>query len=613
MDSSKSVIWVLLLAALTLFDTCSAFVKALERSKLDGHDSHDIEFFVEQRVHFIHAKIDLRPTITGLITLNKCAVQLDRVSTDSLGTSLANNLLKRMDRIVKKLKRVHSKLPLSEREKRSIEFIGNIISEVFGNPGPTDWKQAKANFLALHSALKTLNENSLDDHTNIDTNTHIIEKHNNELRQLSAIVNRNLNEVVQLNQSLSSLKRYFDISTLADVLENQVDILVEIKIDSVKGFCSDRALSKEFLVNNLQTLEANKAGLGPVFGSWEWRDYFRHDMCTIAMVDDSLWVTMRIPLVMKAEKLVRVIPTPRISEVLTKLNGYGLQVNLFREKNNDKYHVMTQSSLDLCNNYGSIKTCGVRDARFGVSEEIVIPVEFSINKFLLVGQNCTQVNLMEKCPNGIVEHKVATDVVMMVPNNCSYVSSTVSIDKRESDVEIMKEIGILQFDKFVITPVESAHINITKTSIETIASRSSSKVFELNMRKIDEQLRTIDTRHESFSSTYSFEKWVLVGVLASIALVLLLSKLGCLVKKRRGLDRIPSNQPNDNIKIVIEQPTNDSNKKSMTHVTETSDKPNTNMIEEELYAEHEYQEMPNTDPKVMNFSSRPSRSQFAKK
>ena len=151
MDSSKSVIWALLLAALTLFDTCSAFVKALERSKLDGHDAHDIELFIEQKVNFIHSKIDLQPTITGLDTLNRCAVQLKGVAIDSLGASLANNLLKRMDRIVNKLERVHSKLPLSDRDKCSIEFIGNIISKVFGNPGPIDWKQSKANFFALHS------------------------------------------------------------------------------------------------------------------------------------------------------------------------------------------------------------------------------------------------------------------------------------------------------------------------------------------------------------------------------------------------------------------------------------------------------------------------------
>ena len=78
MDNSKSITWALLLAVMTLTHSCIAFSKALERSKLDGHDTHDIEIYVEQKLHFIHAKIDLLPTITGLITMDKHILQLDK-------------------------------------------------------------------------------------------------------------------------------------------------------------------------------------------------------------------------------------------------------------------------------------------------------------------------------------------------------------------------------------------------------------------------------------------------------------------------------------------------------------------------------------------------------
>ncbi len=44
----------------------------------------------------------------------------------------------------------------------------------------------------------------------------------------------------------------------------------------MKCYCSDRAIDKKFLIENVQALvEANKAGILPVFGSWEWRHYFR--------------------------------------------------------------------------------------------------------------------------------------------------------------------------------------------------------------------------------------------------------------------------------------------------------------------------------------------------
>ncbi len=111
MDISKSLILVMLLAALTLLDTCFAFRKALKRSKLDGHDSHDIELYIEQRLHFIHAKIDLRPTISGLITLNKFSTKLEGRMPDSLGATLSRSLLRRLDRIFRKLMRVSSNVP----------------------------------------------------------------------------------------------------------------------------------------------------------------------------------------------------------------------------------------------------------------------------------------------------------------------------------------------------------------------------------------------------------------------------------------------------------------------------------------------------------------------
>lgn len=75
---SKSLIWAVLFTALIQFDICVAFIKALERSKLDGHDTHDIELYIEQKINFIHAKIDLKPTIAALLTLNKCVIQMER-------------------------------------------------------------------------------------------------------------------------------------------------------------------------------------------------------------------------------------------------------------------------------------------------------------------------------------------------------------------------------------------------------------------------------------------------------------------------------------------------------------------------------------------------------
>ncbi len=78
MDGSKSVKWALLLLAMALLDTCDAFTRALEKTRLDGHDTHDIEIYIEQKIQFIHAKIDLKPTIIGLLSLEKFALRLEK-------------------------------------------------------------------------------------------------------------------------------------------------------------------------------------------------------------------------------------------------------------------------------------------------------------------------------------------------------------------------------------------------------------------------------------------------------------------------------------------------------------------------------------------------------
>ena len=624
---------------MTLTDTCIAFSKALERSKLDGHDTHDIELYVEHKLHFIHAKIDLQPTITGLVTMDKYISQMDKRMTDTLGSTLSKNLVRRLDKIVKKLKRVITKNQLSTRDRRAIELIGNLISDIFGNPGPADWKQAKANFLALQNALKKLNDNTSDDHNTIDMNSHIIEKHNNELRELSTAINRNQNDIVYMNQSMSDLRLFFEISTLADTLESQVNSLVEIKIDSIKGYCSDRALSKEFLISNLQSLEANKAGLGPVFGSWEWREYYKHNMCTIAMNEDALWITLRIPLVIKSEKLVRIIPSPEVGLIMARALSYGLQVALFKEKKNDNFHIMTQSALDLCNILGSVRTCGVRDARFKVTSNTVIPIEFNVNKFLMIGLNSTQISLMEKCANAIAEHTISTDSVVMVPNNCSYISNSMSIGVREADIMIMKEIGILQFDKFEVSGVHSEHFNHSQTSIEKIAGRTSNNVFEKNKKDIDTLLNEISTKHDTLSSSYSIEKWLLSGAFLLLVAVLALSKIKKLVRSKRVTTVSESGGPVGSDRVQMEQPKNISdmspphimNLNSLQDISkyDTQQQPDqqqqqtqqqqqnqqgqeTKSIDNGLYADHEYQEVPILASKL-NLGPRPERSQFFKK
>ena len=114
----------------------------------------------------------------------------------------------------------------------------------------------------------------------------------------------------------------------------------------MKGYCSDRAFDREFLIDSIHNLEAKKVGLGPIFGSWVWRQYYKHIMCSVAKNLDDVWMTLRIPMVKKSEKLIGFIPTAQLKAILTKISNYGIDALSFREKGNINYHLLSKGSWE---------------------------------------------------------------------------------------------------------------------------------------------------------------------------------------------------------------------------------------------------------------------------
>ena len=386
-------------------------------------------------------------------------------------------------------------------------------------------KKINANFLALREALKRTNDNLGIDHADIDGNRHSIERQNVELKALNTLVNRNQNTLNNVVENLAGLQMFVEVSTFADVLENLIDSILEAKGDGQKGFCNDRVLDKDFLVEKLLALESNKAGLAPIFGSWEWREYYKHIMCTMALVEDSVWLTIRIPLVMKSEKMARVIPTPDLRQGLLKLEGYGINPILFKEMSNDKFTVLTQTSLDMCNVLGNTRTCGIRNIKFQIDTETVIAAEFAHNKFILVSDAETSLKIMEKCQSVFSERSISLDAAIYVPDNCSYVSKSLNIEVRESDTFVTQELGFTTIDKFEFTKIRSNHINVTRILISDIANRTIDSSFNLNKKIVEEKINSIDTKHTTMWEAYSVEKWSMVGVVAMVVVAFVVSKI----------------------------------------------------------------------------------------
>jgi len=595
---------IILILAVFVIPT-STFERVLDKGKIDGVDTHDLDIFIEKKVKFLHSKIDLKPAIVGLLALEKCVNQLAKGSSDSLESTLSKLLEKRVTRINARIIRLTGKDYLANRDKRSIEFIGDLISDVFGNPGPSDWKKVNSNILALEKALKRVEDNVEINHSDIDMDRHVIELHNKEIKSLSLAVNRNQNELNNLEVEMKGLRTFFEISTLADTLDGLSMALLEIKNDGMRGICSDRALDRDFLIENVQSLEANKAGISPVFGSWEWRNYYKYEMCTLALVKEVVWLTIRIPLVKRSNRLVRTIPTFTLKRAIDRVELYGLKTVLFREKESDQYHLMTQAAFDLCNVLGNTRTCGVRDFKFSASSNVVA-VEFMVDRFLLISNKLSSIKVTEKCANTVRDLALELDTVMLTPVNCSYTANSFSIETRESDVEITNEVGIVSIDKLEISKIENFHDNISRIYVEEIANRSSSGAYEKNRKEIKEELNSIDTKHSSSWNMYNLEKWIIIGCIIFCILIALAMK----VRSSMVTKRVRTSTFNEIAEL-----------RANLRQTEIEFRQETIGLQElsmkcekaEQSASHSHSVVSNSEGNILKFSSPLNRSQFLQK
>lgn len=152
MDTSKCLKLASLIVVVAVVQYGQAFDRALERVRLEGHDNHDIDIYIERRISFLHSRIDLKTTKDGLLLLEKCVLRLEQGSNSPLSRALASYSEKRLDKISYKLNRVTGQD--HARRTRSIEFIGDLWSDLFGNPGPSDWKQLNSNIVAMKEAIK---------------------------------------------------------------------------------------------------------------------------------------------------------------------------------------------------------------------------------------------------------------------------------------------------------------------------------------------------------------------------------------------------------------------------------------------------------------------------
>ena len=119
-----------------------AFDTEIENMRQEGLERYDISIYVEERVEYIHSRIDLKPLISSIDHGCKLTIEFETLANSSFGKILSTKVRRMVAKVEKKLEIMYGRrLSKAERRKRAIEFVGNLISRLFGNPGPEDWKQ----------------------------------------------------------------------------------------------------------------------------------------------------------------------------------------------------------------------------------------------------------------------------------------------------------------------------------------------------------------------------------------------------------------------------------------------------------------------------------------
>ncbi len=498
----------------------------------DGLERHDVSMYVEEKVDYIHSRIALKPLINGLEHATKLITAFTMKVNTSLGKILANRIrltLTKLDRkihemIDKRAFRSSTFDTIRERNKRAIEILGNLISKLFGNPGPEEWRQNTRNMLAMKNAIEKQMDNSVILHSNIDQNRHAINEQNEILKHVSREAIKNSNRLDLVDNSLYEFETYLDLESMFESILNILETLDDIRNDSKFGRCNEKGLSKEFLIEHLRSIESNKLGIAPIFASWEWQKYYESGICSLAIHEDELWVTMRIPIVNLAEQFVRTLPGSSQIWLRDILFDLGIDSYIFKHKNHDTFMLITRMNFESCLKLGMMRVCNIRKTKFRIASPFIAPVELSQSRIILLA-NTTNNNSSMKCVcNGETSSKIMKEnAIVRVPDACSVIGRSFEISKDHIEENLSDTVQLPMVDKVTIRKLEKKDREEIKMSSNL---KQMNTDFEKNNNETTSQLEKIEL------SRFSVNESMLLGmsstsILLVLLVVLILTFLKC--------------------------------------------------------------------------------------
>jgi hypothetical protein len=392
----------------------------------------------------------------------------------------------------------------------------------------------------MKAAIERQVANSIILHKDIDQTRHAISVQNGNLKLITREVVNNSNRLRNVDNSLAEFETYLELETMFDSIGDIIESIEDIKRDARLSRCNEKGVSPDFLISHLCSFESNKAGFAPVFASWEWQKYYNYNLCTLALHDNEIWITMRIPIVNLAEQLVRVIPPSSHLWIKQKTSGLGIDSTLFAYRKVDTFMLMTNANLELCFKMMSVRVCSMRKTKYRETDPFVVPLDIGHNRAIILTNNTNRnVSIKTICGANVNSESMKDESILTIPEKCAVLSKTFEISKIGGSHDSSNVVEFSQIDKFVLRSMQTGqksivlkNLNLTKDKKDTIEINNNATLDELSNIKLDD----VATKDALIIATSSTSMILISGV--AIILVILLIKRYCGSRQQRSDEKV---------------------------------------------------------------------------
>ena len=333
----------------------------------------------EEELVTIHSGISMESTIQAISQVTTTLEQMEKIELEPDLLGKLNNPVSNTWDLLKKatIKRIKGKLEMIERKltnifegntkneeikfRRSIDFIGNIISYISGVPSPGEWRLNVQNVGNLKKAMELLLKTGNAQEARIDITNHHIAMLHTALVEITAELNKTTNLIYNLQEGLES-RLIFSIAEQG--LLNSVDIMEEVLygVDKIfeKGrhnMAAKEGLSTDFLKKSIRHIQDKYKILSPLFGTQELSNYYDTALTTVTVHDREIWVTLKIPMVNFNNKFIRDTSIINWEENVDKLVALDVVNPVLYTATMNHHTIIGESKLASCMSTKKIILC----------------------------------------------------------------------------------------------------------------------------------------------------------------------------------------------------------------------------------------------------------------